>query len=86
MEMLEKQGAEVDYNDPHIPIIKPRREYRQFVGKKSVTLDKLSSYDMVIILTDHIAYDYRDIVKKSRHVLDTRNACGDIKSDKITKA
>jgi UDP-N-acetyl-D-glucosamine dehydrogenase len=86
MEMLEQQGAEVDYNDPHIPTIKLRREYRQFFGKNSVTLDKLSSYDMVIILTDHTAYDYGDIVKNSRHVLDTRNACGNIISDKITKA
>jgi UDP-N-acetyl-D-glucosamine dehydrogenase len=86
MEMLEQQGAKVDYNDPYIPIIKSRREYKQFIGKQSVPLKKLSSYDLTIILTDHSVYDFVDIVKCSNQVLDTRNACGNIKSNKIIKA
>jgi len=86
MEMLEEQGAEVDYNDPYIPTIKPRREYRQFIGKQSVDLDQLNSYDLAIILTDHSVYDYENIVKNAKQVVDTRNACGNIKSDKIIKA
>jgi UDP-N-acetyl-D-glucosamine dehydrogenase len=86
MEMLEQQGAKVDYNDPYIPTIKSRREYKQFIGKQSVTMDKLSSYDLTIILTDHSVYDFVDIVKCSNKILDTRNACGNIKSDKIIKA
>ena len=86
MEMLEQQGAKVDYNDPYIPIIKSRREYKQFIGKQSVALEKLSSYDLTVILTDHSVYDFVDIVKCSNQILDTRNACGNIKSDKIIKA
>ncbi len=86
MEMLEQQGAKVDYNDPYIPIIKSRREYKQFIGKQSVPLKKISSYDLTIILTDHSVYDFVDIVKCSNQVLDTRNACGNIKSNKIIKA
>jgi len=86
MEMLEEQGAKTDYNDPYIPAIKPRREYRQFIGKKSVALEQLRSYDLTVILTDHSAYDYGDIIKHSNLIVDTRNACGNIKSDKIIKA
>ena len=86
MEMLEKQGAKTDYNDPYIPIIKPRREYKQFIGKKSIALEQLSSYDLTIILTDHSTYDYGYIVKNSKLVVDTRNACDNIKSEKIIKA
>ena len=86
MEMLEKQGAKTDYNDPYIPIIKPRREYKQFIGKKSIALEQLSFYDLTIILTDHSTYDYGYIVKNSKLVVDTRNACGNIKSKKIIKA
>ena len=86
MEMLEQQGAKVDYNDPYIPIIKSRREYKQFIGKQSVALETLNSYDVTIILTDHSVYDFVDIVKCSNQILDTRNACGNIKSDKIIKA
>ena len=86
MEMLEQQGAEVNYNDPYIPVIKPRREHKQFIGKQSVPVDKLNTYDLVVILTDHSVYDYDTIVKQSNLVVDTRNACGNIKSDKIIKA
>jgi UDP-N-acetyl-D-glucosamine dehydrogenase len=86
MEMLEAQGAKTDYNDPYIPAIKPRREYKQFIGKKSVALEQLNCYDLTVILTDHSTYDYATIVNKSKLVVDTRNACGNIKSDKIIKA
>jgi UDP-N-acetyl-D-mannosaminuronate dehydrogenase len=41
---------------------------------------------MTIILTDHSSYDYPAIVQGSKVVLDTRNACGKIESDKIIKA
>ena len=86
MEMLEQQGAEVNYNDPYISAIKPRREHKQFIGKQSVPLDKLNTYDLTVILTDHSVYDYNTIVKQSNLVVDTRNACGNIKSAKIIKA
>ena len=86
MEALEEQGAEVSYNDPYIPAIKSRREYRQFIGKQSIALDQLNTFDLTVILTDHSAYDYADIVKNSNLIVDTRNACGNIKSDKIIKA
>ena len=86
MELLTKKGAQVDFNDPYIPIIKPRRAYKQFVGKKSVTLENIDQYDMVVVLTDHSEYDYDKIVEQSKIVVDTRNACGKIKSNKIIKA
>ena len=86
MELLTKQGAQVDYNDPYIPAIKPRREYKQFVGKKSVTLENIDQYDIAVILTDHSTYDFEKIVEQSKVVVDTRNACGAIKSNKIIKA
>jgi UDP-N-acetyl-D-glucosamine dehydrogenase len=87
MELLEGYGAHVDFNDPYVPVVLgPKREYNQFVGKKSVSLDDLPKYDMTVILTDHSNYDYTDIVARSAIVVDTRNACGKIESDKIIKA
>ncbi len=86
MDLLNKNGATVDYNDPYIPEIMPVREYKQFVGKKSVPLENLNQYDLAIILTDHSSYNYEAIVEQSKIVVDTRNACGKIKSDKIIKA
>jgi UDP-N-acetyl-D-glucosamine dehydrogenase len=86
MELLTKKGAEVDYNDPYIPVIKPRREYKQFVGKESVPLEHINQYDITVVLTDHSVYDYGAIVERSEVVVDSRNACGKIKSAKIIKA
>jgi UDP-N-acetyl-D-glucosamine dehydrogenase len=86
MEMLKHRGAKVDYNDPYIPVIKPRREHHQFIGKESVSIEKVSDYDLVVILTDHSVYDYETIVKQSNLIIDTRNSCCNIKSEKIIKA
>ena len=86
MELLIQKGAQVDYNDPYIPKIKLRREYTQFSGKESVAIDDINQYDITVVLTDHSAYDYVGIVERSKVVVDTRNACGKIKSSKIIKA
>ena len=86
MELLEEKEAVTDYNDPYIPQIKPTRKYKQFVGKKSVALKKINQYDCVVILTDHTSYDFKTIADQSKIIVDTRNACGNIKSNKIIKA
>jgi len=86
MELLEAKGALTDYNDPFIPKIKPTRKYKQFVGKKSVPIDKVNQYDLTVILTDHTSYNFEAIVNQSKVIVDTRNACGSIKSVKIIKA
>jgi len=86
MELLEEKEAVTDYNDPYIPQIKPTRKYKQFVGKKSVALKKINQYDCVVILTDHTSYDFKAIANQSKIIVDTRNACGNIKSKKIIKA
>ena len=86
MELLEEKGAVTDYNDPYIPIIKPTRKYKKFTGKKSIPLKKINEYDCVVILTDHTFYDFKAIEEHSSIIVDTQNACGKIKSDKVIKA
>lgn len=86
MELLEEKGAVTDYNDPYIPIIKSTRKYKKFTGKKSIPLKKINEYDCVVILTDHTFYDFKAIEEHSSLIVDTRNACGKIKSDKVIKA
>jgi len=71
IETLKEKGAQVYYNDPFIPGIKIK-------GKtyKSVKLTKsmLRRSDCSVIVTNHSAYDYQDIVEGSKVVVDTRNA------------
>ena len=44
------------------------------MGSKILTETFLQSQDAVIIATDHTAFDYEQIVRSSRLVIDTRNA------------
>jgi UDP-N-acetyl-D-glucosamine dehydrogenase len=75
IEQLTLRGAKVDYNDPHFAQVPKLRHYN-FEGMKSVPIDSqaLTSYDCVLIATDHTAYDYSMIVESSQLVVDTRNA------------
>jgi UDP-N-acetyl-D-glucosamine dehydrogenase len=80
-ELLQKEGADVKYNDPYIPSIGKGRKYNLQID--SVPLDQLGQYDCVLIVTDHSGYDYATIVKESQLVVDSRNATKGIHNKKI---
>ncbi len=75
MEMLLSAGAELTYNDPHVPKLPKKRDY-DLSGMTSVELSAefLAEQDCVLIATDHSAYDYEFIVRHAPLVVDTRNA------------
>ena len=75
MQLLQQQGAQIEYNDPHFAQLHKMRHYN-FENMKSVPLsaDSLGKYDAAIIATDHSSYDYNAIVGGSKIVVDTRNA------------
>jgi UDP-N-acetyl-D-glucosamine dehydrogenase len=71
MEMLEDRGAEVSYNDPHIPVIRPSREYSRYAGRKSVPVD--DTYDLIVVATAHDEYREIDFRRFHSPIVDTRN-------------
>lgn len=77
IEILEARGASTDYHDPHVGVIPKTREHASLTGRKSVPLTdaNIAAYDVVLIATDHDAVDYKALVKASKLVVDTRNAC-----------
>jgi UDP-N-acetyl-D-glucosamine dehydrogenase len=81
IELLQKEGAEISYNDPYIPMIGKGRKYD--LQMKSSPLEGLRSYDCVLIVTDHSSYDYGKVVQEAQLVVDTRNATKGIVSQKI---
>ncbi len=87
-ELLLKNGAEVYYNDPYIPRLKPIRKYNFAMESLPLTEELLQGMDAVMILTDHSSYDYQWIVDNSALVIDTRNATKKTEggSEKIVKA
>jgi len=81
IELLQKEGAEVAYNDPYFPFIGKGRKYD--LQMKCAPLDNLGQYDCVLIVTDHSDYDYQRIVRESQLVVDTRNATRGLQSPNI---
>ena len=81
IELLQKDGAQVSYNDPYFPEVGRGRKYD--LQMKCAPLDDLGTYDCVLIVTDHSDYDYAKIVRESKLVVDTRNATKGIRSPKI---
>ena len=90
LEVMLEAGAHVDFRDPYVPTIKTTRKHPSVVGRVSVELspDGLSSYDAVLIATDHSCVDYQYVVDHAKLVVDTRNATKDVERgrEKIVKA
>lgn len=82
IEILRHRGAEVDYNDPHIPSTHKQREHDLQMTSVPVTPETLKKYDCVVISTDHSSYDYAMIVKNAQLVVDSRNATASVPGDK----
>ncbi len=80
VELLQAQGAKVDYNDPYVPRTHKMREYDLKLSSKKLRAAMLASYDCVLIATDHDDYDYPWIVKHAKLVVDTRNATANCKT------
>lgn len=80
--LLEQNGAQFEYNDPHVPTFHNELNDKHY---KSVGLEKIEEYDAVLIVTDHSVYDYDDIVDRSQLVLDTRFACNGKKADNLVR-
>jgi UDP-N-acetyl-D-glucosamine dehydrogenase len=83
IELLQKEGAQVSYNDPYFPFIGKGRKYD--LQMKRTELEKLGQYDCIVIVTDHSDYDYKKIVSEAQLVVDTRNATKGIDSPKVVR-
>jgi UDP-N-acetyl-D-glucosamine dehydrogenase len=83
IELLRQHGADVSYNDPYFPTVGRGRHYE--LNMACTSLDHLSSFDCVLIVTDHSVYDYAWIASQAQLVIDTRNAMKGIQSANIVR-
>jgi len=82
--LLRQKGALVEYHDPFIPQIHHESEGWRMESIRQVDFNtKLRDADAVLIVTDHTAYNYSDIIKNAQFVFDTRNATGKFLTDEI---
>ena len=71
IKLLQRDGADVRYHDPYIPVF---REEGLDLASVPLTDGLLQEVDLVIITTAHSNVDYERVVRLARKVLDTKNA------------
>src|SRR6266404_1703458 len=81
MDLLSERGAQVEYYDPFVPVIKPTREHSHWADKKSVSWDRatVESFDLVLIATNHSCVNYQELADWAQRIVDTRNAMASTK-------
>jgi UDP-N-acetyl-D-glucosamine dehydrogenase len=85
MELLRDRGAIVDYSDPNVPVFPKMREHSFDLSSVALSPASIASYDAVILLTDHSDFDYAEIARHSKLLIDTRGKYRD-DADQIWKA
>lgn len=88
IEIYREKGAKVEYSDPLIPMLPKTRKYDYNMKSVKLTKEKLNSFDLVVLSTDHSIFDYKFIAQNSKVIVDSRNAFESrgIKSKNIFKA
>ena len=72
MELLQAKGADVAYSDPlfsHFPVMRKHKFELQSV---ELTAETVGSFDVVLLATDHDAFDYELISSNSQLLIDSR--------------
>jgi UDP-N-acetyl-D-glucosamine dehydrogenase len=73
--LLHERGADLAYSDPHVPRLSGRTwsngQDLQHVDLKHVPA---GSFDCIVVITDHSTFDYDQMQRAAKVVVDTRNA------------
>ncbi|MEL0105650.1 MAG: nucleotide sugar dehydrogenase [Rhodospirillales bacterium] len=90
IELLEADGAAVDFYDPYIATIPKTREHDALSGRQSIAWqpEAFGQYDAALICTDHDCINYEELFTHSSLIIDTRNATKSIENryDKVVLA
>ncbi len=71
--LLQEKGARVDYHDPHVT----QFQHDGMVMTSVQDLDTaLADADCVVVVTDHTVYNWDDVRKRTKLLVDTRNVLG----------
>ena len=82
IEILQREGADVDFFDPYIP--KFRAHGKEYVGIAEMNPEAIASYDIVFVAAAHTNVDYDMIEQNSQAIFDSKNAMKEVKNrDKI---
>ena len=72
MELLQQKGARLAYSDPFFPAFPAMREHHFRLRSVPCTPASVARYDVVLIATNHSAFDYPMLRRHARLIVDTR--------------
>lgn len=72
MELIETKGGIVSYSDPHVPVFPKMREHHFKLSSEMLSAESISSFDAVILATDHDKFDYELIKLHAHLIIDSR--------------
>lgn len=78
IEILQREGADVDFFDPYIP--KFRAHGKEYVGLADISSEAIASYDIVFVAAAHTNVDYDMIEKNAQAIFDSKNAMKEVKN------
>ncbi len=81
-----KDGAVLNYSDPHIPSFPDSKNNSFNLKSVKITKECLQEYDCVLLVTNHDKFDYPLIRKNSKLIIDSRGVYRDYSSSNIIKA
>ena len=72
MELLRARGAHVEYSDPHVPAFPRMRKHHFDLRRVPLSAESIVGYDLVLLATNHDAFDYDFVRKHAGLIVDTR--------------
>ena len=78
IEILQREGADVDFFDPYIP--KFRAHGKEYVGIADISPEAIASYDIVFVAAAHTNVDYDMIEQNAQAIFDSKNAMKEVKN------
>ena len=72
MELLKAKGADIAYSDPFFQSFPRMRKHRFELQSVELTAETVASFDVVLLATDHDAFDYELISSYSQLLIDSR--------------
>ena len=75
LHLLHERGAELSYSDPFVPKL-PGSVWPNGIDLTHVDVAKAAAdeFDCIVVVTDHSSFDYEQLQRAAKVVVDTRNA------------
>jgi len=81
IDLLMKQGAEVEYSDPHVPFAPKTRKYNFNLKSIQLTKRNINKFDLFLLATDHDDFNFEKIEEENHLIIDTRGTFNKLKNE-----